>query len=81
MYLFANSARVKDVDSIENEKTFMGLNLVYVVVPVASIVLVVFVVGIVLVLAKNTNIFRKKSTTVETRKQIYKSVSQQDPIV
>jgi len=81
LHLFAKSARVKDVDSVQNEKTFMGLNLVYVVVPVASIVLVVLISGIILALAKKTNVFRKKSTTAEARKQIYKSVSQQDPVV
>jgi len=81
LHLFANSARVKDIDSVENEKSFMGLNLVYVVVPVASIIFVVLTVAVLLILAKNTNVFRKKSTTIETRKQIYKSVAQQDPVV
>jgi hypothetical protein len=81
LHHFANSARVKDIDSVENEKSFMGLNLVYVLVPVASIIFVVLTVAVLLILAKNTNVFRKKSTTVETRKQIYKSVAQQDPVV
>lgn len=77
------AAKVQDSDDVKTEKSKFDLNQMYVIVPVASVVFVALLVGTVLILAKSTNIFRKKNkeNTTETRKQIYKSVAQQEPIV
>lgn len=76
-----NAAQVRVNESVENKKTGFDLKKAYVIIPVASVILVSMVLGTLLLLVKKTNVFKKKSTPAEsTRKQIYKSVDQEDPI-
>lgn len=77
-----NAAQVRVDDTVENKKTGFDLKKAYVIIPVASVLLVSMVLGTLLLLVKRTNVFKKKSTPAAgTRKQIYKSVDQQDPVV
>lgn len=77
-----SAAQIKVEESVENKKTGFDLKQAYVIIPVASVLLVSMVLGTLLLLVKKTSLFKKKSTPTEgTRKQIYKSVNQEDPVV
>lgn len=75
-------ANAKNVHKIDDVKSFkLGLKSVYFIVPIASLVFVTLFASITILLAKKTNIFTKKSQTLDNRKQIYKSIATQDPII
>ena len=77
-----NAAQVRMSENVESKKAGFDLKKAYIIIPVASVVLVSLVLGTLLFLVKKTNAFKKKSaSTNDSRKQIYKSVEQQDPVV
>ena len=76
-----NANQVKDHENVKQENYKINLNLVYVVVPVASLVLVALLASTIILLAKKTSVFKKRSQPEGAdRKQIYTSVSQTEKV-
>lgn len=80
----AKASQVRDDDAIKSEKFKFRLDMVYIIVPIASIVLVALFVGTFIIIAKKTSVFKRKTQAPapaeEPRKQIYQSVAQQEHI-
>ena len=76
-----NANQVKDTENVKRENYKINLNLVYVVVPLASLVLVALLASTIILLAKKTSVFKKRSQPEGAdRKQIYTSVSQTEKV-